>query len=162
MDHFLDPYNTAHCDSGHNVHKVDDELHAKPHLETLDTKPVVINRSFIDANVDKYFEFIASKRAASEVDGDKAKSPKPKKAARKTKDHNVVSTSNDVVSNGKRRVGCPYFKKDPKSHAQKMSCRGIGFAEMAKLKDHLKDVHQLPVDILNGGWSSRNCFQRSK
>ncbi|KAH7115127.1 hypothetical protein B0J11DRAFT_124279 [Dendryphion nanum] len=52
----------------------------------------------------------------------------------------------------KPRVGCPFYQKDPITHHKTTSCRGRGFCEMAKLKDHLKDIHRLPkrtIESLN-------------
>ncbi|KAF2112819.1 hypothetical protein BDV96DRAFT_648458 [Lophiotrema nucula] len=43
-----------------------------------------------------------------------------------------------------RRLKCPYYQKDPWKHTRG-SCRGVGFQDMAKLKDHLKRVHTKPL-----------------
>ncbi|KAF1831477.1 hypothetical protein BDW02DRAFT_600792 [Decorospora gaudefroyi] len=45
-------------------------------------------------------------------------------------------------------VGCPYYKRSPRSH-QRPACKGKGFDEMGKLKDHLKAVHNLPRERLD-------------
>ncbi|KAF2730971.1 hypothetical protein EJ04DRAFT_22144 [Polyplosphaeria fusca] len=43
-----------------------------------------------------------------------------------------------------RRLRCPYYQRDPEAHSR-YSCRGSGFADMAKLKDHLKRAHTRPL-----------------
>jgi hypothetical protein len=152
----FEPHNAsgvARFDSGHDVYKADDEL---------DVKPVVANNVVpIDPNINSQIKYFAPKRAASEANGDGCTSPMPKKAARKIKDG--ASPGSHPVDNEARRVGCPFFKKDPKLYAKKMSCRGIGFKDPAKLKsvspacrvrllltidrDHLKDVHHIKADV---------------
>ncbi|KAF2732261.1 hypothetical protein EJ04DRAFT_578513 [Polyplosphaeria fusca] len=43
----------------------------------------------------------------------------------------------------KRKLKCPYYQKMPWIYTRN-ACRGMGFADMAKLKDHLKRVHLRP------------------
>ncbi|ORY14568.1 hypothetical protein BCR34DRAFT_228471 [Clohesyomyces aquaticus] len=43
-----------------------------------------------------------------------------------------------------RRLKCPFYKRDPNKHSR-AACRGEGFADMAKVKDHLKRVHSQPL-----------------
>jgi hypothetical protein len=120
--------NYAPRNSGYNVYKVDEELDAKPQLEMLDAKPVAVcDAATINADMDSPYRFIVSKRAASEVDDSMFEWPPSKRVS-------FSSGDSEAASGGKRRVGCPFFKKDPQSHAQKMSCRGLGWAEMGKLK----------------------------
>ncbi|KAI2475892.1 hypothetical protein Ptr902_12718 [Pyrenophora tritici-repentis] len=49
---------------------------------------------------------------------------------------------------GVRRVGCPYYKHDSRNPIAK-SCKGQGFNETGKLKDHIKDIHGLPQQRCN-------------
>ncbi|KAF2122232.1 hypothetical protein BDV96DRAFT_140572 [Lophiotrema nucula] len=49
-----------------------------------------------------------------------------------------------VTDEPMRRLKCPYYQKIPEQH-NRHSCRGDGFANMAKLKDHLKRVHTRPL-----------------
>lgn len=42
-----------------------------------------------------------------------------------------------------RRLKCPFYQREPEKYT-KASCRGAGFADMAKLKDHIKRVHTQP------------------
>jgi hypothetical protein len=44
------------------------------------------------------------------------------------------SRKGPATHNNRPRVGCPFYKKSPNLHHDKMSCRGTGFAEMGKLK----------------------------
>ncbi|KAF1961939.1 hypothetical protein CC80DRAFT_488321 [Byssothecium circinans] len=46
------------------------------------------------------------------------------------------------------RVGCPFYIQNPTQYHGTLSCRGAGFKEVAKLKDHLKDVHRVPQEVL--------------
>ena len=43
-----------------------------------------------------------------------------------------------------RRLRCPFYQREPDKHT-KAACRGEGFTEMGKLKDHLKRVHTQPL-----------------
>ncbi|ORX97596.1 hypothetical protein BCR34DRAFT_607200 [Clohesyomyces aquaticus] len=43
-----------------------------------------------------------------------------------------------------KRLKCPFYQRDPMKHTRN-ACRGAGFADMAKLKDHLKRVHSRPL-----------------
>ncbi|KAF9738025.1 flocculation suppression protein [Paraphaeosphaeria minitans] len=43
-----------------------------------------------------------------------------------------------------RRLKCPFYQREPEKYT-KAACRGEGFAEMGKLKDHLKRVHMHPL-----------------
>lgn len=43
-----------------------------------------------------------------------------------------------------RRLKCPFHQREPEKYL-KASCRGAGFADMAKLKDHIKRVHMQPL-----------------
>jgi hypothetical protein len=40
----------------------------------------------------------------------------------------------------RRRLKCPFYQREPERYT-KAACRGTGFADMAKLKDHIKRVH---------------------
>ncbi|KAH7074143.1 hypothetical protein FB567DRAFT_583720 [Paraphoma chrysanthemicola] len=42
------------------------------------------------------------------------------------------------------RLKCPFFQRQPERYS-KAACRGRGFADMAKLKDHIKRVHTQPL-----------------
>jgi hypothetical protein len=48
-----------------------------------------------------------------------------------------------------QRLKCPFYQRQPEKYTR-AACRGPGFAEMAKLKDHLKRVHTHP-------WRCRRC-----
>lgn len=43
-----------------------------------------------------------------------------------------------------RRLKCPFYQREPDKYT-KAACRGQGFADMAKLKDHIKRVHTQPL-----------------
>jgi hypothetical protein len=43
-----------------------------------------------------------------------------------------------------RRLKCPFYQRQPEMYT-KAACRGAGFVDMAKLKDHLKRDHQQPL-----------------
>ena len=43
-----------------------------------------------------------------------------------------------------RRLKCPFYQRQPEKYT-KAACRGEGFADMAKLKDHIKRVHTQPL-----------------
>ncbi|KAF1962660.1 hypothetical protein CC80DRAFT_588198 [Byssothecium circinans] len=43
-----------------------------------------------------------------------------------------------------RRLKCPFYQRDPEKHSR-AACRGEGFADMAKLKDHIKRAHTQPL-----------------
>ncbi|KAJ4303456.1 hypothetical protein N0V90_002351 [Kalmusia sp. IMI 367209] len=43
-----------------------------------------------------------------------------------------------------RRLKCPFYQRQPEKYT-KAACRGEGFVDMAKLKDHLKRVHTQPL-----------------
>ncbi|KAF2792877.1 hypothetical protein K505DRAFT_418159 [Melanomma pulvis-pyrius CBS 109.77] len=43
-----------------------------------------------------------------------------------------------------RRLKCPFYQRQPEKYAR-AACRGEGFADMAKLKDHIKRVHTQPL-----------------
>lgn len=43
-----------------------------------------------------------------------------------------------------RRLKCPFYQRQPEKYT-KAACRGEGFTEMGKLKDHLKRVHMHPL-----------------
>lgn len=43
-----------------------------------------------------------------------------------------------------RRLKCPFYQREPDKYT-KAACRGDGFTEMGKLKDHLKRVHTQPL-----------------
>lgn len=42
------------------------------------------------------------------------------------------------------RVKCPFYQRQPEKYC-KAACRGEGFIDMAKLKDHIKRVHTQPL-----------------
>ncbi|KAF2183096.1 hypothetical protein K469DRAFT_751693 [Zopfia rhizophila CBS 207.26] len=44
----------------------------------------------------------------------------------------------------RRRLKCPFYQRQPEKYAR-AACRGEGFADMAKLKDHIKRVHTQPL-----------------
>ncbi|PVI04218.1 hypothetical protein DM02DRAFT_193118 [Periconia macrospinosa] len=48
------------------------------------------------------------------------------------------------ASNERRRLKCPYYQRAPEKYTR-AACRGQGFADLAKLKDHLKRVHSQPI-----------------
>jgi hypothetical protein len=87
-----------------------------------------------NAHVDSQSNVLAPKRAASEIDSiePESESPKPAKAARQGRKPRTRGCGTKA-SNGPR-VGCPFSKEDPKSHAQTMACRGIGFDNIGKVK----------------------------
>ncbi|KAF2655125.1 hypothetical protein K491DRAFT_436831 [Lophiostoma macrostomum CBS 122681] len=43
-----------------------------------------------------------------------------------------------------RRLKCPFYQREPEKYT-KAACKGEGFADMAKLKDHIKRVHTQPL-----------------
>lgn len=43
-----------------------------------------------------------------------------------------------------RRLKCPFYQREPGKYI-KAACRGQGFADMGKLKDHIKRVHTQPL-----------------
>ncbi|KAF2447128.1 hypothetical protein P171DRAFT_483180 [Karstenula rhodostoma CBS 690.94] len=43
-----------------------------------------------------------------------------------------------------RRLKCPFYQRQPEKYT-KAACQGEGFADMGKLKDHLKRVHMHPL-----------------
>jgi hypothetical protein len=43
-----------------------------------------------------------------------------------------------------RRLKCPFYQRQPDKYT-KAACRGSGFVDMAKLKDHIKRVHTQPL-----------------
>jgi hypothetical protein len=43
-----------------------------------------------------------------------------------------------------RRLKCPFYQRQPEKY-KKAACRGEGFVDMAKLKDHIKRVHMQPL-----------------
>jgi hypothetical protein len=43
-----------------------------------------------------------------------------------------------------RRLKCPFYQRHPDKYT-KAACRGSGFVDMAKLKDHIKRVHTQPL-----------------
>jgi len=43
-----------------------------------------------------------------------------------------------------RRLKCPFFQRQPEKY-RKAACRGEGFVDMEKLKDHIKRVHTQPL-----------------
>lgn len=43
-----------------------------------------------------------------------------------------------------RRLKCPFFQRQPEKYT-KAACRGEGFADIAKVKDHIKRVHTQPL-----------------
>jgi hypothetical protein len=148
MNHISDPcnvdyYSTGPYDNGHLVYKVDepsdDELDAKPQLQ-LETPcvslDVVYNGLPSNESIDSQYKSRSPKRAASEINGTEHESglPKPAKASRKARKSKAKSSGAKATSVQKPRVGCPFFKQDPRGHAQTMSCRGIGWDEIGKLK----------------------------
>jgi hypothetical protein len=44
----------------------------------------------------------------------------------------------------RRRLKCPFYQQHPDKY-NKAACRGLGFVDMAKLKDHIKRVHTQPL-----------------
>lgn len=46
-----------------------------------------------------------------------------------------------------RRLKCPFNQRQPEKYVR-AACRGGGFADMAKLKDHIKRVHSQPLRCL--------------
>jgi hypothetical protein len=44
----------------------------------------------------------------------------------------------------RRRLKCPFYQQHPEKY-NKAACRGLGFVEMGKLKDHIKRVHTQPL-----------------
>ncbi|KAF1935681.1 hypothetical protein EJ02DRAFT_428206 [Clathrospora elynae] len=65
---------------------------------------------------------------------------------RKRTESDDVSFEIGVAEKKKISVGCPYQKNDPYL-LWPSSCRGKGFKEMGKLKDHLKDVHEVSKEF---------------
>jgi hypothetical protein len=43
-----------------------------------------------------------------------------------------------------RRLKCPFYQRQPDMHTR-AACRGEGFTDIAKLKDHIKRVHTQPL-----------------
>ncbi|OCK79259.1 hypothetical protein K432DRAFT_394050 [Lepidopterella palustris CBS 459.81] len=60
---------------------------------------------------------------------------------RQRKKRGKTARSNDQRP---RRLKCPYYQRRPEDY-YKGSCRGAGFVDMGKLKDHLKRVHTRPI-----------------
>jgi len=76
--------------------------------------------------------------------------PKSTEAARKVKKSRTRKCTSDAASDGKPRLGCPFYKRDPEKHAWTISCKaGIGFSQVAKLKDHFKEVHDISIEVCN-------------
>jgi hypothetical protein len=46
-----------------------------------------------------------------------------------------------------RRLKCPFYQREPTKY-NKAACRGAGFTDMAKLKDHIKRIHTQPLRCL--------------
>jgi hypothetical protein len=133
--------------SGYNVNKVDEELDAKPQLEMLNAKPVAAcDVVATNADADSQYRFIVPKRAASEVDDSMSEWAPSKRSARRDKEVSLSSDEGETSSGEKRRVGCPFYKKDPQSHLDRMSCRGRGWAEMGKLKQVLPSTQCSQAD----------------
>jgi len=63
-----------------------------------------------------------------------------------------ASDHGEVGIEGEVRVGCPFHKHDPKAH-QLSSCKGKGYLELAKLKDHSKQAHGLSLERLNADFN---------
>jgi hypothetical protein len=55
----------------------------------------------------------------------------------------------DPSANG--RLKCPFFQRQPEKYT-KAARRNRGFADMAKLKDHIKRVHTQPCAVPVAGW----------
>jgi hypothetical protein len=125
-------HSTFRRDSALAVYKVDDV-----NDEYLDAKPVVTYDDAVlklEDDVDSNINVYTLKQAGSEEDDLLSEAPKQRKRTRKTKNRIVSIKSSCAAGDEKARVGCPFYKMDPRKHAQKTSCRGIGFSEMAKLK----------------------------
>jgi len=102
--------------------------------EALEANAIVSSDINNDIEVDKYndhnqVEVASTKRA---LPSDATVQQEPEKVARR-RTHNGDNSSININTEHKTRVGCPYHKKDPVKYT-KVSCRGIGFAEMGKLK----------------------------
>ncbi|KAF2179170.1 hypothetical protein K469DRAFT_754059 [Zopfia rhizophila CBS 207.26] len=57
----------------------------------------------------------------------------------------------------RRRLKCPYYQKSPEEYTR-AACSGQGFADMAKLKDHLKRVHTRPLKCMRC-WDEMTSIQ---
>jgi hypothetical protein len=115
----------SRCKSSQSVDNLDEELDTKRQLKILDAKPVVCGAASSNANILSKYQNIVPKQAAPEMRNTKPRCSMPKKAARGNK---------RAAGDKKRRVGCPFFKMNPGSYANRMACRGISFKEMGKLK----------------------------
>jgi hypothetical protein len=126
---------TVRRDSAVHIDNLDIELDVKPRLEALDAKlAATCAKTFTDAkSLDIQLGPITRKRTvASKLDIDNSKTSKRVKSLRKDRDGSVSSIGSN--SDPGPRVGCPFYKKDPKAHGQVSSCRGKGFQEVAKIK----------------------------
>ncbi|KAH3958647.1 hypothetical protein HBI56_208600 [Parastagonospora nodorum] len=54
-----------------------------------------------------------------------------------------------------RRLKCPFYQRQPDRY-NKAACRGSGFVDMAKLKDHIKRVHTQPLRC-SRCWTEMEC-----
>ncbi|KAH4596532.1 hypothetical protein HBI24_231450 [Parastagonospora nodorum] len=54
-----------------------------------------------------------------------------------------------------RRLKCPFYQRQPDRY-NKAACRGSGFVDMAKLKDHIKRVHTQPLRC-SRCWMEMEC-----
>ncbi|CAI6334773.1 unnamed protein product [Periconia digitata] len=86
-------------------------------------------------------------KRAAKCNGDKKYINREASRRKQSGDAIIVNKSKYNIASGVR-VGCPYYMKDPQSCA-KAACRGNGYKEIAKLKDHLKDCHNLTKSLMS-------------
>jgi hypothetical protein len=78
----------------------------------------------------------ANGRNSGDTDGDESEKDHDRPKKKPGKD------PHDRPTHG--RLKCPFFQRQPERYT-KAACRGRGFADMAKLKDHIKRVHTQPL-----------------
>lgn len=138
IDETCDGIATGLCDSGIGVSRPDENITTLPYDETLRSPSIVAYQ-----NDDRYLSASESiqvntknlKRGPARAGLDQSEKPKKSKRSKelgRVKNHKA--NSNNGINGEEVRVGCPFFKKNPKAHAGTTGCRGKGFREMSKLK----------------------------
>ncbi|KAF2995508.1 hypothetical protein E8E13_000977 [Curvularia kusanoi] len=112
----------------------------------------------------------SSRRAfgSNNASNDSSNDTKPKTSKRgicdtdiEWSDHQEIAVKKgkpSIETTTKPRVLCPFFKRDPERHMDKVSCFNRGFEEMSRLKQHLVQEHSIPRTTLN--YFKSNGFQQ--
>ncbi|KAK3384138.1 hypothetical protein B0T24DRAFT_715896 [Lasiosphaeria ovina] len=63
------------------------------------------------------------------------------------------------LGEGQRRFACPFYQRNPRRHTGHRSCRGPGWANVYRIKEHIYRTHTLPIHCSRCGMIMKSDSQ---